>query len=212
MRHITVLNSKGGCGKSTIATNLAVYFALEGAQVVLADFDPQRSCLDWLETRPASCAPITGVAAYNDGLRGVPRGTDIVIIDAPARCHGRELTDLVRRSETILAPVLPSTIDMKATGKFIGELMHVGKVERKQVKIGLLANRVREHTLIFEELSDYLRRSKVPYIGSLRDAQNYVRAYTRGLGVLELPEYLAWPDWAQWEPIISWLESKRSQP
>ncbi len=89
MRHITVLNSKGGCGKSTIATNLAVYFALEGAQVVLADFDPQRSCLDWLETRPASCAPITGVAAYDDGLRGVPRGTDIVIIDAPARCHAR---------------------------------------------------------------------------------------------------------------------------
>lgn len=212
MRHITVLNSKGGCGKSTIATNLAVYFALEGAQVVLADFDPQRSCLDWLESRPDHVTPIHGMAAYENGLKGLPRGTDVVVIDAPARCHGRELTDLVRRSETILAPVLPSTIDMKATTKFIGELMHVGKVERKQVKIGLLANRVREHTLIFEELQDYLKRTRAPYVGALRDAQNYVRAYTRGLGVFELPEYLAWPDWAQWEPLINWLESKRSQP
>jgi len=39
-----------------------------------------------------------------------------------------------------------------------------------------------------------------------------VRAYARGMGVLELPEYLAWPDWKQWEPISEWLDSKRSQP
>lgn len=212
MRHITVLNSKGGCGKSTIATNLAVYFALEGAEVVLADFDPQRSCLDWLEARPDHLAQIQGLAAFDDGLRGLPRNADVVVIDAPARCHGRELTDLVRRSDTILAPVLPSTIDMRATTRFIDELMDIGKVGRKQVKIGLLANRVREQTLIFEELQNYLKRSRAPFVAALRDAQNYVRAYTRGMGILELPEYLAWPDWAQWEPLINWLESKRSQP
>ncbi len=61
-------------------------------------------------------------------------------------------------------------------------------------------------------MDEYLTKLKVPYLGHLREAQNYVRAYARGMGVLELPEYLAWPDWKQWEPIGEWLDSKRSQP
>jgi chromosome partitioning protein len=71
---------------------------------------------------------------------------------------------------------------------------------------------VREYTLIFDELDEYLTKLRVPYVASLREAQNYVRAYTRGLGIYELPEYLAWPDWEQWEPLIAWVDSKKSQP
>ena len=63
MRHILVTNAKGGCGKSTIATSLAAYFASEGYATALADYDPQASALTWLEQRPADYAPITGVAA-----------------------------------------------------------------------------------------------------------------------------------------------------
>jgi chromosome partitioning protein len=207
-----VLNAKGGCGKSTLATNIAAYFANEGASVALADYDPQRSSLDWLERRPADRPQISGVAAFEDGLRHVPRTADIVVSDAPARSHGAELTNLIKHAETIVMPVLPSTIDMQATTTFLAELQSVGKVERKQAKIGAVANRVRDNTLIFDDLDDYLTRARVPYIAALREAQNYVRAYTRGLGIFELPEYLAWPDWQEWEPLTSWLKSKRSQP
>jgi chromosome partitioning protein len=212
MRHIMVLNAKGGCGKSTLATNIAAYFANEGASVALADYDPQRSSLDWLERRPADRPQIAGVAAFEDGLRHVPRTADIVVSDAPARSHGAELTDLVKHAETIVMPVLASTIDMQATTTFLTELQSVGRIERKQAKIGAVANRVRDNTLIFDDLDDYLTRARVPYIAALREAQNYVRAYTRGLGIFELPEYLAWPDWDEWQPLTSWLKSKRSQP
>ena len=212
MRHIMVMNAKGGCGKSTLATNLASYYADCGYGVALADYDPQRSSLDWLDRRPANRPEITAIAGFEDGLKHVPRSADMVIIDAPARSHGKELTELVRHAETIIVPVLPSTIDMQASDRFIKELKAVGKIERKQAKIGVVANRVREYTLIFEELDEYLTRLKVPYIASLREAQNYVRAYTRGLGIYELPEYLAWPDWEQWDPLIEWVDSKRSQP
>ena len=212
MRHIMVLNAKGGCGKSTLATNIASYFATEGASVALADYDPQRSSLDWLARRPEDRPVIVGVAAYEDGLRHVPRSADIVVVDAPARSHGKELTDLVKHAETIIVPVLPSTIDMQASTAFIEELRNVGKVQRKQVKIGTVANRVRDNTLIWGDLDEYLTRARVPYIAALREAQNYVRAYTRGLGIFELPEYLAWPDWEEWEPLTAWLRSKRSQP
>ena len=50
------------------------------------------------------------------------------------------------------------------------------------------------------------------WIAALREAQNYIRAYTRGLGIFELPEYLAWPDWDDWAPLTAWLRSQRSQP
>ena len=212
MRHVMVLNAKGGCGKSTLATNIAVLFARDGHQVCIADYDPQRSSLDWLSQRPADLPPISGVPAYEEGLRSVPRSTEILVIDAPARVHGTELNELVRRAETIVVPVLPSSIDMKACAHFMAELLEIGKVSRKQARLALVANRVREHTLIYEELDRYLSKLKIPYLGCLREAQNYVRAYARGMGVLELPEYLASPDWKQWQPIGEWLSGRRSQP
>ncbi len=212
MRHIMVMNAKGGCGKSTLATNIASYFVDEGYSVALADYDPQRSSIDWLERRPAARPEIAAVEAYKEGLKHAPRNIDYLVIDAPARSHGKELTDLVRHAETIVVPVLPSTIDMQASDRFIKELKAVGKIERKEAKIGVVANRVREYTLIFEELDEHLTSARVPYLAALREAQNYIRAYTRGLGIFELPEYLAWPDWEQWEPLTKWLRSVRSQP
>jgi len=212
MRHIMVLNSKGGCGKSTIATNLASYYASEGKRVALVDYDPQASSLDWLASRPDSRAEIVSIDGAKDGLTHLPRNTEIVIEDAPARSHGAELTDLVRHAETLIVPVLPSKIDMQASAKFLEELANVGKVKRRQVRVAVVANRIRENTIIFDELDEYLEGLKMPYIATLREAQNYIRAYTRGLGIFELPQYLAWPDLEEWEPLIDWLNSRRSRP
>ena len=212
MRHVMVMNSKGGCGKSTLATNVASYFASEGHKVALADYDPQRTSLDWLAMRPETLPAITPVPAAEEGLRGVPRDTEVLVIDAPARTHGSEMNELVRRAETILVPVMPSPIDMKACVHFMSELLELGKVQRAQARLAVVANRVRENTLLFEELDQYLSKLKVPYLGALRQSTNYLRAFQRGMGIFELPEYLARPDWEQWQPITKWLGSKRSQP
>jgi chromosome partitioning protein len=200
MRHVMVMNSKGGCGKSTIATNLASHFATEGYKVAIADYDPQRTSLDWLTMRPEDLPRITGIAAYDEGLRAVPRDTEVLVIDAPARTHGSEMNEL------------PSPIDMKACAHFMGELLELGKVQRQQARLAVVANRVRENTLMYEELDQYLSKLKVPYLASLRQSTNYLRAFQRGMGIFELPEYLAWPDWKQWEPVTKWLGSKKSQP
>jgi len=212
MRHIMVMNAKGGCGKSTLATNIATYFATEGTRTALADYDPQRTSLDWLAGRPADRPTITGVPAFAEGLRTVPRDTQVLIIDAPARTHGAEMNELVRRAETIVVPVLASPIDMKAAAHFLKELLELGKVQREQARLAVVANRVRENTLIFDELEQYLGSLKVPYVTALRQSSNYLRAFDRGLGVFELPEYLASVDWEQWAPLTKWLTSKRSQP
>ena len=88
MRRIMVVNAKGGCGKSTIATNLASYYALAGARVVLADCDPQASSVDWIARRPRDAPPIRVLAAYDDGVWQVPADTEYLIMDTPARAHG----------------------------------------------------------------------------------------------------------------------------
>ncbi len=212
MRHIMLMNAKGGCGKSTLATNLAAYYAREGLSVALADYDPQRSSIDWLARRPDSRPTIAGVDAVTEGLRHLPRSADVLIIDAPARTYGSELTQLVNHAETILVPVMPSGIDMQASSKFLDELRSTNRVSNKKAKVAVLANRVRDNTNAADDLDEYLQKLRIPYMGWLREAQNYVRAYSRGLGIHELPEYLAWPDWQQWEQITAWLNSKRSQP
>jgi chromosome partitioning protein len=212
MRHVMVMNSKGGCGKSTLATNIASYFATEGFKVGLADYDPQCTSLDWLAVRPEDLPKIIPVPAHEDGLRSVPRDTEVLVIDAPARTHGAEMNELVRRAETIIVPVLPSPIDLKATARFMEELQELGRVQREQAKLAVVANRVRENTLMFDELDKYLGKLKVPYLSALRQSTNYLRAYQRGMGIFELPQYLAAPDWEQWTPITKWLGSKKSQP
>ena len=212
MRTILVLNAKGGCGKSTIATNLASYYAWEKEQkVVLADYDPQGSSMAWLEVRGEEWPEIQGIAAWKDPVRP-PRDTDIVIMDAPARVHGTELTQLLRKADTILFPVLPSPIDMRAATAYMQELQSAGRVQRGEVKIGVVANRVREHTLIFVELYEFLRNLKVPYVATLRDTQNYIKAEERGVGIYEMAPSQVWQDIENWEPLVKWLNSKRSMP
>ena len=116
MQTILCMNAKGGCGKTTIATNLATWFADDGHQVALADFDPQGSSLDWLAARDGyeGIPEILGIDAYNRQLRP-PRGTEHLIMDVPAAVHGKEIDHLLRRVETLIVPVLPSPIDIRAT-------------------------------------------------------------------------------------------------
>ncbi len=212
MRTIMVLNAKGGCGKSTIATNLASYYAWEKEQnVVLADYDPQGSSMAWLAARGEEWPEIKGIAAWKDPVK-IPKDTDVVIMDAPARVHGKELTQLIRKVETILFPVLPSPIDMRAAADYMQELKANSRVANKQVKIGVVANRVRENTIIFQELFEFLGKLKLPYVATLRDTQNYIRAEQRGIGIYEMAPSQVWQDIEDWEPLVKWLNSKRSRP
>ncbi len=212
MRTIMVLNAKGGCGKSTISTNLASYFAVERQQkVVIVDFDPQGSSMAWLRVRGDREPQIQGLPAWEKNVR-IPKSVDVVILDTPARVQGQELSQLVRRVETIIVPVLPSPIDMRAAADFMKALLLNGKICRKQTRLAVVANRVRENTLIYQSLQAFLKSLKIPFLTSLRDTQNYIRAEDQGIGIFEMPPSQVWQDREQWEPLLRWLRSKRSLP
>lgn len=234
MRTIMFLNAKGGCGKSTLATNLASYYAKLGNSVVLADFDPQGSSLEWLAARPQDAPAIHGLLAWREGLRHLPRSADYAILDVPAGARGAELTALVRRAQSIVIPVLPAPTDIRAAAHFIHHLLLVGRVERKETKLAVVANRVRENTALqkaaegmlgslssgyttvntqnYQRLDKFLNRLKIPFITTLRENPYYLAADARGLGIFDLkPSHVA-RDLEQWKPLIHWLESRRSLP
>lgn len=106
MRGILVANPKGGCGKSTLATNLAGYYAGQGKRVLLADADRQRSALSWLSRREAGLPLVNGAICVPDEALSPPSGTDILLIDSPAGLHGKKLAALLRQPvERVLVPL-----------------------------------------------------------------------------------------------------------
>ena len=212
MRSIMVINSKGGSGKSTVATNLASCLAVQKKNVVLVDHDPQGSSMAWLRARPPARPPIRGIATYENKAKRAGRNTDYVIMDVPAGLHGAALSKMVGKAQSILIPVLPSPIDMHAATDFIDEIRKSAPVQRKRAKLALLANRSRDFTNIYWELDEFLSRQRIPFLTRLRDSQHYIRAAERGLGVFEIAPVATALDREQWQPVIKWIKSKRSQP
>jgi chromosome partitioning protein len=217
MRTILVLNPKGGCGKSTLATNICGYFATRGKRVALADCDPQGSSTDWLSVRPEHAAKIEPVTIKAGKLK-VPRKTELTVIDSPAATHGKRLADLIQMSQTLVIPMMPSPIDIRAAERFINELYTLRKLINKKIKIATVANRVREDTIAAAELDYYLDTmklptgGKVPYMTILRASQNYIKAAEKGLSIFEFAPSKTEYDREQWQPLVRWLGSVRSVP
>lgn len=210
-RCIMVMNSKGGSGKTTLATNLASYYATKKFPVVLADFDPQGSSMAWLEARPAERPTIDGLAAWRDGLR-VPKPTRVAILDVPSGLHHRQLTKVLRHAHTVIIPVLPSPIDIRAAGDFVDELLQTHARAGLRSKLAVVANRARENTHAYEHLETFLSGLTLPFLTTLRESSNYLSAAERGLGLFEMAPSAVEPDLKQWNPLLKWLHSRRSLP
>jgi chromosome partitioning protein len=212
MQRIVVLNPKGGSGKTTIAINLASYLAARGHRPVLMDFDPQGSSVRWAKKRLPAQAPIEAIAAFEKDSRTtrsfqlrIPDHATHVVVDTPAAIDPRQLPDLTRDAHKILVPVLPSDIDIHTCSRSIGDLLLVAKIRRDENRIGVIANRVRRNTLMYQALIRFLHTLGIPIVAIIRDSQNYVRAAEAGIGVHEMKSYVARQDIEQWGPLVSWL-------
>jgi chromosome partitioning protein len=214
MLRIVVLNPKGGSGKTTIAINLASYYAVRHENPVLMDFDPQGSSTRWASKRGPGAYRIHNIPAFQRDHRTtrtfrlrVPRDATRVIVDTPAAVEAQFLPDLVRDADKIIVPVLPSDIDVHACTRIISDLLLVAKVKRESNRLGVVANRVRRNTLVYQSLQRFLATLNVPVITTLRDSQNYVRSAELGIGIHEMKHYVVAEDVAQWQPLMQWIES-----
>jgi chromosome partitioning protein len=216
IQRIIILNPKGGSGKTTIATNLAARYAVSGHHPALMDMDPQGSSTRWLSKRNRNSAPIHGIAAFERSsavtrswqLR-VPNECDTVIVDTPAALDAQRLPEITRGADAILVPVMPSDIDIHAAAKCVADLLLVAKVRRSEGRLGVVANRVRSNTLIFQSLMRFLDSLDIPLVATLRDTQNYVRSTQSGVGICEMPEWQVRRDLDDWLQLDHWLGHRR---
>lgn len=210
---IVILNPKGGCGKSTLVTNIATCYASRGEIPAIMDFDPQGSSVAWLERRDQTLPPIHGIAAYKNNMQAtrswqlrVPHETLNLVIDSPAGVSHDDLRELTRDSSSILVPVLPSPMDIHAASRCIADLLLVAKVNRNDRKLAVVANRTRKNTKSFARLMRFLDSLGIPIIAVLRDSQNFVHAAERGIGLHEMQPSRVAPDVEQIDRIVQWLD------
>lgn len=213
------MNSKGGCGKTTIATNLASYYTAQGFRSALFDYDPQASSMTWLKLRhhPNQDDDIDGIAAYQSTEAHVTRAWQLrvphyierVIIDTPAGLTDRALVNHVQGVDVILIPVLPSPIDIQATADFIRDLLLIGHARSQNTRIGIIANRVKVNTQSYRKLESFLQQLDIPMVTRLRDTQHYLRAVEQGSGIAESKDNAVHSgDRMAWHSIMAWLERK----
>lgn len=213
MRRIIVLNAKGGCGKTTVATNVASSYAIRGFKTALIDYDPQGSGMQWLRARNSAAAPIQGIHIHDASrvpLAGawqlkVPRDTQRVVVDTPAGLRAMDLVGRITADDMLLVPIQPSAIDIRATADFIRDLLLIARLRPQDRRLAIVGNRTRPGPAL-QVLKGFLENLQIPVLDHLRDATIYANAAEQGLGVCELSPQQSRLARPGWQAILNWLE------
>ncbi|MFJ5444619.1 AAA family ATPase [Methylobacillus methanolivorans] len=209
MSTVLIANPKGGSGKTTLATNLAGYFASRGKHVVLSDMDRQRSALQWLERRPYKLPLIHGQdgrSQYTNSL-----SADWTIVDSPAGLRGDRLSQAVKDAHFVIVPMQPSAFDMGATRDFLEVLQEEKSVRKGKTFVAMIGMRVDNRTRAAQALQEFLAKSGFPSVGNLRNAQVYALAAEQGASLFDIRPSQVSRDLQQWAPLLHWLVNASKQ-
>ena len=201
---ILVANTKGGCGKTTVATHLAAALAAEGRRTALADADRQRSSLQWARLRPGTAAPIAALD-WVDEPTTPPRGTERLVIDGAAAMRKKQVFELVRQADVIVVPILPSAFDQSSTAAFLDRLGELKAVRKSRKPVGILRNRVRPRTRAAARLLQFLHRVEHADLGALPDRAVYNEVAADGLSIFDLPGGRALSLRRDWDGLLRYL-------
>ena len=202
---VVVANPKGGVGKSTLATNIAGYWARKGHTVVLGDVDRQQSARLWLGLRPPAARPIGLWDATSDMISRPPREASHAVLDTPAGLHGWRLGDVLKQADKIIVPLQPSVFDIFATRDFLDQLAAHRRAGRAEV--GIVGMRVDQRTRAAEQLHHFVDSLGFPVLGYLRDTQNYIHLAAHGITLFDVAPGRVARDLEQWQGICTWLDA-----
>lgn len=207
MISVLIANPKGGCGKTTIATNLASAFAAGGLTTALADTDRQRSSLDWLSGRPETAAPIKGLD-WTKGIKKPPKGLSRLVIDSAASLRIKDVRELIRLCDAVIIPVLPSVFDLRATTNFLKNFTDLKPIRKSKKPFALVRNRCRRNSRAVKHLDEYMVGRDSTDVGWLSERALYNEVAWEGLGIFDLHNSVASSIQRDWIPIIRFIENE----
>lgn len=208
MRTILIASPKGGCGKTTVATNLAAFYATAGKETVLIDCDRQGSSLHWAEKRAALAHPVLGLAGKVGPkvTAKLPTGSKRCVIDTAAGIRVAEVAELLEAADALVIPVMPSVIDLEASEAFFAELAELPPVKRRKCPVAIVANRTKPWTNATQMAIARLKESPFPVIAELRDSQGYVLLAGLGKSLFDYHSEQTRSHQDDWAPLLKWLK------
>ena len=208
MKTVLVASSKGGAGKTTIATHIAAHAAVEGLHTAIIDADPQQSSTRWAERRAgldAAVLPIAGATRAKTAWKSLPEDTRRVVIDAPAGAMAADLEHWLEHADAVVVPVQPSALDLDATVPFLNTLAQHPRVRRGDLRVGLVANRMKPWTNASQATLELLAQWPYPVVASLRDSQAYILLTGLGRSMFDYGSVQVRRHQEDWAPLLKWL-------
>lgn len=207
MKTWLVACSKGGVGKTTIATQLAANAALSGLRTVLVDADPQGSATRWCERRAGLASAVLLIDGTRKAWRKrVPEDTQRLIVDAPAGSMADDLGDVLEMADAVVVPVQPSALDIEASVRFLESLGRHPRVRKGKLRVGLVGNRLKPNTNASQQALEVLRSWSFPVVAQLRDSQAYVVLTGLGKSLFDYHSAQVRDHQADWQPLLKWLQ------
>ncbi|WP_417671851.1 AAA family ATPase [Roseibium sp.] len=208
MRKILVVNSKGGCGKTTLATNIATFYANRGDDVALADADPQKSSRAWGKRRGKDLAKVQALNWSTAERIGEDKGKDLdaIVIDGPGGLRSELAKTLIAEATDIVVPVLPSAFDWDATVKFLDGISEIKRVRKGRADIHVVANRVNRRSSQVVELEKLMAEKGYPVLCRINDRVSYARDAADGAGIFDHTDKASSEIRAQWHPLLQALD------
>lgn len=202
-----VASSKGGCGKSTLVTQLASHWAQAGQNTAIVDADRQGSSLRWAGRRPDNVPGVLGLEGGRKALQKVPSDTQQLLIDTPAGVGERELEPFIDAASVLLVPVLPSSFDLDATMHFLSELQSIKRIKNGKLPVALVANRLKPWTRASQDaVAQLAAEPPFPVVAQLRDSQAYVLLAALGKGIFDYQSEQVRSHQEDWKPLLRWIK------
>lgn len=206
MKTVLVASSKGGVGKTIIATHLAAQAAVAGRRTALVDADPQHSATRWCERRAGMDSAVLPVQGRAGWRRHIPDDTERVVIDARAGAMAGDLQPYLDRADAVVVPVLPSTLDLEASVGFLDTLAAHPRVRRRELPVALVGNRLRPWTTVSQQSMEVVRQWPYPLVAQLRDSQAYSMLVGLGRSLFDYNSVKVREHQADWTPLLKWLQ------
>ena len=195
---VSFSNQKGGVGKSTLAVNTAVCFALQGAKVALVDADPQGSLMAWLDWREASemrtLFPTISIAnaAIAKQLDAMSTDYDLIVVDCPGSLN--VASEKIARaallaSDLTVIPVTASLQDVHASIRLLQTRDEVAEYAPEQPKCAFLMNRINPQKILSREIRQALVGNEFGaevFATEIRDNEALPKSFGVGIGVAEM--------------------------